>query len=148
MVDGRRNILQYGSRKTDSTNNSLGLIEVAFQGEQESVVFVAAQGTGERALVVFAMLRRLRHGEGVSGVKDGIAKQEVEGAVKIVRAGFGGDFETRVAGIGEKRGVRVLVDFDFMNAGGRDAGAVSFDAVDDQGDAARGDGIVIEEAGE
>src|SRR5690349_12020926 len=107
VVDWRRNVLLNRSGEADGTDDGLRLIKVSFESEQEGVVFVVTQGTGERTFVILAVFRRLDRGEGVGGIENGIAKQEVERAVKVRRAGLGGDFEARAAGVGEKRGVGI-----------------------------------------
>jgi len=68
--------------------------------------------------------------------------------MKIGGAGLGSNFQASAAGIGEKNGVGILVDADFLNGGRSDAGSVGFDAVDDQRGAVGGRDIVVEEARE
>lgn len=63
-------------------------------------------------------------------------------------ASFGGDFQASPARARKASGVGILIDLYFLDGGRGDAGAVGFDAVDEEGDAASGDGIVGEKAGE
>ena len=87
-------------------------------------------------------------GEGVYGVEDGVAIEEIDGAMEIRSSGLGCDFKTRASRIREKYGVRVLVDADVLDRRGSDPRAVGFDTVYDQRDAVGRGGVVIKKAGE
>ena len=137
-----------GAGGENGVDDGLGVVGVGFAGEEEGLVFGMVQGAGEGAFLVEAALGGLDGGEGVRGVEDGVAEEEVEGAVEFLGAFFGGDFNACTAGAGEESGVGILVDLDVFEGGGGNAGAVDFHAVDDEGDAVGAGGIVGEEAGE
>ena len=148
VMDGSGNVFVDGTELICRVNDGLHGIKIAIQGQKESSFFVAAERTAERAFVILAGLVGFLDGEGIGGVKDGVAIKKIYGAMEIGGAGLGSNFQASAAGIGEKNGVGILVDADFLNGGRSDAGSVGFDAVDDQRDAVGGGGVVVEEARE
>jgi len=148
VMDGSGNVFVDGTELICRVNDGLHGIKIAIQGQKESSFFVAAERTAERAFVVLAGLVGFLDGEGIGGVKDGVAIKKIYGAMEIGGAGLSSNFQASAAGIGEKNGVGILVDADFLNGGRSDAGSVGFDAVDDQRDAVGGGGVVVEEARE
>ena len=148
MMDGGGNVFVDGTELICSVNDGLHGIDVAIERQKESSFLVPAERTAERTFVILAGLVGLLDGEGVGSVKDGVAIKKIYGAMEIGCAGLGGNFQASAARIGEKNGVGILVDADFLNGGGSNAGSVGFDAVDDQRDAVGGGGVVGEEARE
>ncbi len=104
----------------------------------------AADGT----FVILTGFGGFLDGEGVYGVEDSVAIEEIDGAMEIRSSRLGCDFKTRASRIREKHGVRILVDADVLDSRGSDARAVGFDAVYDQRDAVGRGGVVIKKAGE
>ena len=103
---------------------------------------------GERALGVVAAFRRFAGSEIVGSVENGIAREKIDAAVKLRSTRLSDDLKPGAAWAGELGGVRVLVDADFLNGGGRDAGPVRFDAIHDQGDAVGANAVFAQEARE
>ena len=148
VVFGGRDGFMDGASGEDGVDDGLGVVGVRFAVEEEGVVFRMAEGTGEGAFLVEAALGRLDGRERVAGVEDGVAEEEVEGAVEFLGAFFGGDFNASTSGAGEEGGVGILVDLDVLDGGGGNAGAVDFHAVDDERDAVGAGGVVGKEARE
>src|ERR1700739_2104409 len=146
MMDGSGNVFVDGAELICGVNDGLHGIDVACEGQKEGSFLVPAERTAERPFVILAGLVGLLDGEGIGGVKNSVAIKKIYGAMEIRCAGLGGNFQASAAGIGEKNGVGILVDTDFLNGGRSCAGSVSFDAVVNQRDAVGGGGVVVEEA--
>ena len=127
-------------------DNGLEIIVVLLERKKERVPLVAAERTGEGTLFHVAAFGRLGCGKEIARVENGVTGQEIHGAMVGGRAGLSGDFNACSARPGKSRGIRILIDFHFLNGGSGDARAVGFDTVDDERDAAGGDGVVAEES--
>src|SRR5437879_11396685 len=115
-------------------DDGLLVLQVFIEREQKTGALAVADRSGDRAFVVLAAFGRLDESERVTGIKDRVAKQEVERAVIARRSALGNDFQPGAAGAREACGVRVVVDLYFLNCRGSHARSVGLDAVDDQWD--------------
>src|SRR6266849_5392453 len=127
-------------------DNSLLVLKIFVEREQKAGVLAVADGPSDRALIVLAALGRLDEGEGVAGIENRVAKQEVERAVIRRRSALGNDFQPSAAGTREARGIRVVVDLYFLNCRGSHARTVGLDAIDDERDAVGSGRIVVQKA--
>jgi hypothetical protein len=83
VMDGSGNVFLDGTGESNGVNDGLQGIKIAIQGQEESSFFVAAGWTAERAFVILAGLVGLLDGEGIGGVKDGVAVEKIYGAMEI-----------------------------------------------------------------
>ena len=60
---------------------------------------------------------------------------------------LGDDFQTGAAGAREARGVRVVIDFHFLDGRGSNAGSVGLDAIDHERDPVGSRRIIVKKAG-
>src|SRR5260370_250302 len=95
-----------------------------------------------------ARLRRPDTREVVFGVEGCVANDEVRFAVEVGGAGFGDDLNASAPGAVKLRGVRIVIDADFLNGRGGDAYTLHLDAIDDEGSPAGRTGGSVEERGE
>src|SRR6266481_8522592 len=140
--------VSYGAVCTEGVDDGLEIVVVLLERKQKRVPFIAAKRPGEGTLFHVTAFGRLGGGKGVAGIENGIAGEEIHGAVIRGGAAFGGDFNAGAAGARESRGIGILIDFYFLDCGSGNAGAVGLDAVDYKRYTAGGDGVVAEEAGE
>src|SRR6266478_2174566 len=115
-------------------DDTLLVVEVFVERQQEAGALAVANRTGDRTFVVLPPLGGLNDREGVCSIEDGIAKQKVQGSVIVRRPSFGNDFQASPAGTREARRVRIVVDLYFLNGRRSDARSVGFHAVHDQRD--------------
>ncbi len=148
MMDGSRNVFVHGAELIFCVNDGLHGIKIAIERQKERGFFVVAERAAEGTFVILTGFGGFLDGEGVYGVEDGVAIEEIDGAMEIRSSRLGCDFKTRASRIREKHGVRVLVDADVLDSRGSDARAVGFDTVYDQRDAVGRGGVVIKKAGE
>src|SRR6266481_2340982 len=137
-----------GGGQAESVDDGLEIVVVLLERKQKRVSFIAAKRAGEGTLFHVAAFGRLGGSKSVAGIENGIAGEEIHGAVIRGRAAFGGDFNAGAAAARESRGIGILIDFYFLDRGSGNAGAVGLDTVDDKRYTAGGDGVVAEEAGE
>src|SRR5262249_45282261 len=116
-------------------------------GDEEGSFLAVAERPGKAAFEDATLFRGLVQGEGITGVQTRVAEEEVERAVKCGRAGLGDDLDAAAAGTRIFGRVGIVVNLHFLDSGGGYAGAARFDAIDDESDAAGGDGPGVEEAG-
>src|ERR1700730_223676 len=131
--------------RTQCVNESLRIVNVPVQRQQERGLLAVSYGAGQRSLVELSLLRWFLSGEGVARVEYGIAEQEVDRSMKIRSSALRDDLEARAAGSREQRGVRVLIYFYFLNGGWGYAWAVGFHSIHHQCDTVCADGVVVEE---
>src|SRR5688500_5056234 len=78
------------------------------------------------------LFRRPHQRKGISRIQVVIANQEVKGAVEILGAGLGDDFNAASPRARELRRVWVPVDSDFLDGGWGDSPPRGFKAIDDE----------------
>ena len=125
-------------------DDSLLIVQIFVQAQQETGVLGMSQRPGHRSLVVLTALRRLHQGERVAGIESGIAKQEIQLAVKIRRAALGDQFQARAPRPGKTRRVRILIDPDLLHSGRSDARTVRLDSIDYQRNSVGPDRAVVQ----
>src|SRR5689334_5912425 len=89
-----------------------------------------AERTRQRAFIKLAAFGWFRDSECVGGIENRIAKQKIDGTVELRRSAFRNNFKPCPARPRKSRRVRILVNLHFLNAGGRNAGAICLHAVD------------------
>jgi hypothetical protein len=92
--------------------------------------------TGQAAFEDAALLKGPLQRKRITRVQMVIAKDEVESSVEGRGAGLGNDIDAAAARARVFGGVRIVIDLDFLDRGGRDSRAAGFYAVHQDGHAA------------
>ena len=125
-------------------HDGLQIFFLPVAGQHERPVFAVSDRAAERALENPPLLGRAHQRKCVARIQYRIAENEIERSV-VVRARFFGDnFEASPARTPVLRGIRILVDADFLHGRGGYCHAGDFHAVHDRLHAARPDGPGIE----
>src|SRR5579864_1450393 len=90
------------SRRRRRENDGLKIVHVIVERGQEGGSLAMADRTGQRSFPILPLLGRLNPSKCVLGVEGRVAKQEVEGPMKLLRSCLGRDLQARAAGTGEQ----------------------------------------------
>ncbi len=131
--------------RPDCMHGALQIFFAAGARDQKVSVATVAHRSGHMAFVDAALLGWAHGREEVAAVEDGVAKDDVEGAVILGRARLGGDFDAAATWVRKLGRERIAVDAQLGDGGRGDGGAFEFHAIDDDADATAIDGAGVEE---